>query len=173
MILTLFNYICREQNPKSGCLPCHHIVFLKTHKTGSSTVTNILFRYGDKRILTFVLGHHHLGWPSRFLASRTLSLSRQPNILCSHTRFKKKPMNWLFPPESSKYVTILRNTVDHFESTFNYYQLGRTFGFGIDPVNSLENFLERPLSFFNIFNNGYNKNRISFIRNLMKFDLGL
>ena len=122
------------------------------HKTGSSTVTNILFRYGDKRILTFVLGHHHLGWPSRFLASRTLSLSRQPNILCSHTRFKKKPMNWLFPPESSKYVTILRNPVHHFESTFNYYQLGRTFGFGIDPVNSLGNFLDRPLSFFNIFN---------------------
>ena len=82
-------------------------------------------------------------------------------------------MNWLFPPESSKYVTILRNPVDHFESTFNYYQLGRTFGFGTDPVNSLENFLERPLSFFNIFNNGYNKNRINFIRNLMMFDLGL
>ena len=173
MILTLFNYICREQNPKSGCLPCQHIVFLKTHKTGSSTVTNILFRYGDKRNLTFVLGHHYLGWPSRFLASRTLPLSRQPNILCNHTRFNKKPMNWLFPPESSKYVTILRNPVDHFESTFNYYQLGRTFGFGIDPVNSLENFLERPLSFFNIFNNSYDKNRISFIRNLMTFDLGL
>ena len=82
-------------------------------------------------------------------------------------------MNWLFPPESSKYVTILRNPVDHFESTFNYYQLGRTFGFGTDPVNSLENFLDRPLSFFNIFNNSYDKNRISFIRNLMTFDLGL
>ena len=138
----------------SVCLPCHHIVFLETHKTGSSTVTTILFLYGDKRNLTFVLGHHHLGWQTRFLASRTLPLSRQPNILCSHTRFNKKPMNWLFPPESSKYVTILRNPVDHFEFSFNYYQLGRTFGFGIDRVNSLENFLERPLSFFNIFNNG-------------------
>ena len=137
-------------------------------------MANILFRYGDNRNLTFVLGHHHLGYPSRFRASRTLPLSRQPNILCSHTKFNKKPMNWLFPPESSKYITILRNPVDHFESyTFNYYQLGRTFGFGIDPVNSLENFLERPLSFFNIFNNGYDKNRISFIRNLMMFDLGL
>ena len=35
-------------------------------------------------------------------------------------------MNWLFPPESSKYVTILRNPVDHFESTFNILSLPLT-----------------------------------------------
>ena len=30
-----------------------NVLFLKTHKTGSSTITNIFFRYGDLRNLFF------------------------------------------------------------------------------------------------------------------------
>ena len=45
-----------------------------------------------------------------------------------NTRFNKKPMNWLFPPETSKYVTILRNLVDNFETVFNFYHLREVFG---------------------------------------------
>jgi hypothetical protein len=42
------------------------VVFAKTHKTGSTTVQNILFRFGEKRKLAFVLPkvgdklHHYL-----------------------------------------------------------------------------------------------------------------
>ena len=141
-------------------------MFLKTHKTGGSTVVNILFRYGDSRNLTFALGAYHLDWPHRFRLSKTLPIYGQPNILCSHTVFNKKPMNWLFPREISKYVTILRNPVDNFESTFNYYHIGKSLGLGDDPVVSLEKFLERPPS-FSVANKKHN------IRNPMMFDLGL
>ena len=141
-------------------------MFLKTHKTGGSTIVNILFRYGDSRNLTFALGPFvrggdHLGWPQRFRLSSTLPFYRPLNILCSHTVFNKKPMNWLFPREISKYVTILRNPVDNFESTFNYYHIGKSLGLGDDPVVSLEKFLERPSS------------AIINARNPMMFDLGL
>ena len=148
-------------------------MFLKTHKTGSSTFVNILFRYGDRRNLTFVLGpdYDHLKWPQRFRISSALAIHRQPNILCSHTRFNKKPLNWLFPPETSKYVTILRNPVDNFESTFNYYHLGREFGLGIDPVVALEKFLERPSSYY--YTSGKFVVKSFFLRNPMMFDLGL
>ena len=148
-------------------------MFLKTHKTGSSTFVNILFRYGDRRNLTFVLGpdNDHLKWPQRFRISSALPIHRQPNILCSHTRFNKKPLNWLFPPETSKYVTILRNPVDNFESTFNYYHLGREFGLGIDPVVALEKFLERPSSYY--YTSGKFVVKSFFLRNPMMFDLGL
>ena len=40
--------------------PIQHVLFLKTHKTGSTTIANIFFRYGDTRDLTFVLGHDTL-----------------------------------------------------------------------------------------------------------------
>ena len=136
-------------------------MFLKTHKTGGSTVVNILFRYGDSRNLTFALGAYHLDWPHRFRLSSTLPIYGQPNILCSHTVFNKKPMNWLFPREISKYVTIIRNPVDNFESLFNYYHMGTSLGLGDDPVVSLEKFLERPSS------------AIINARNPMMFDLGL
>ena len=146
-------------------------MFLKTHKTGGSTIVNILFRYGDSRNLTFALGPlvrggDHLGWPQRFRLSSTLPFYRPLNILCSHTVFNKKPMNWLFPREISKYVTIIRNPVDNFESLFNYYHMGTSLGLGDDPVVSLEKFLERPPS-FSVANKKHN------IRNPMMFDLGL
>ena len=145
-------------------------MFLKTHKTGGSTIVNILFRYGDSRNLTFALGAGHLAWPQRFHISQVLPFYRQPNILCSHTVFNKKPLNWLFPREISKYVTIIRNTVDTFESFFNYYKLGRVLGLGRDPVVSLEKFLKRASSFYNKFRA---KKRSINARNPMMFDLGL
>ena len=145
-------------------------MFLKTHKTGGSTIANILFRYGDSRNLTFALGTSHLAWPQRFRISQVLPFYRQPNILCSHTVFNKKPLNWLFPREISKYVTIIRNPVDTFESFFNYYKLGKVLGLGGDPVVSLEKFLESASSFYNKF--GAKKRSIN-ARNPMMFDLGL
>ena len=35
--------------------PSSKLIFLKTHKTGSTTLQNIIFRYGIKNNLTFVL----------------------------------------------------------------------------------------------------------------------
>ena len=141
-------------------------MFLKTHKTGGSTIVNILFRYGDSRNLTFALGAGHIAWPQRFRISQVLRFYRQPNILCSHTVFNKKPLNWLFPREISKYVTIIRNPVDTFESLFNYYHMGTSLGLGDDPVVSLENFLKSPSSFYDKVKRGIHA------RNPMMFDLG-
>ena len=37
------------------CLPRRKVVFLKTHKTASSTLQNVFFRFGDKYGLNFAL----------------------------------------------------------------------------------------------------------------------
>ena len=55
-------------------------------------------------------------------------------------------MNWLFPRETSKYVTILRNPVDNFESVFNFAQLGKQLGFG-DNLDALEKFLTKGIDY--------------------------
>ena len=136
-------------------------------------MANIFFRYGDARNLTFVLGSDTLlGWPGRFRITHPMPIYGHPDILCSHARFNKKPMNWLFPLETSKYVTILRNPVDNFESVFNFARLGKSFGLGDNPSYSLEKYLAKPIPF-------YSSPRIRkdvmmhLARNPMMFDLGL
>ena len=153
-----------------ACSPEKRILFLKTHKTGSSTITNIFFRYGDLRNLSFVLSDGTLlGWPKRFqLKFPRLLQSKAPNILCSHARFNQKPMNWLFPKQTSKYVTILRNPVDNFESVFRYMKLGSPLGVGNGP-DSLQTFLENGVSF-----GKFKTVKASpLVRNPLLYDLGL
>ena len=130
-------------------------------------MTNILFRYGDSRNLTFVLGKNtEIDWPQKFKAGSILPLyGEKPNILCSHAKFNKKPMNWLFPKETSKYITILRNPVDNFESAFNYNHLGKSFGIK-DDLHSVQTFLNKQKL-------GENTLLTPLIRNPMLFDLGL
>ena len=135
-------------------------------------MANIFFRYGDARNLTFALGDDTiLGWPEKFHIFHPLRMfGKAPDILCSHARFNKKPMNWLFPRKTSKYVTILRNPVDNYESAFNFAQLGKSFGLGV-TLDSLEKFLDKPIQ-------SYDHSRKASImmylaRNPMMFDLGL
>ena len=153
------------------CSPIQHVLFLKTHKTGSTTVANIFFRYGDSRDLSFVLGKDTLiGWPRRFQTSFALPFDGpQPNFLCSHTRYNQKPMNYLFPKTTTKYVTILRNPVDQYESVFNYMGLGNVHGFGREPRKSLEEFLSTGIEFKDVFETETSR----LVRNPMSFDLGL
>ena len=153
------------------CSPIRNVLFLKTHKTGSSTVANIFLRYGDSRGLSFVLGPDSMvGWPERFRLSHTLPHNGDwPNFLCSHTRYNKKPMHLLFPKDASIYVTILRNPVDQFESVFNYVGFGEVYGFGNDSTESITSFLRNGIAFQNITDS-----RSSVLaRNPMMYDLGL
>lgn len=78
------------------CQPKSHIVFLKTHKTASSTILNILYRYGESRNMTFALPlnkHSQLFYPYYFapyfvegFSSRSV---REFHIMCNHMRFNK------------------------------------------------------------------------------------
>ena len=152
------------------CLPERNILFLKTHKTGSSTMANIFFRYGDSRNLTFILPKEFslLEWPRRFQVAFAIPLNTTaPNILCSHTRFNKKPMNWLFPKGGSKYLTILRNPVENFESVFRYMKVGDRLGIGHKP-DSLQRFLQKGIPFFVMRRKAY-----PLTRNPLLHDLGL
>ena len=93
----------------------------------------------------------------------------RPNFLCSHTRFNKKAINYFFPKDASKYVTIVRNPVEQFESIFNYMQIGTVFGFGTDPSESLKAFLKNGIG-FNILRK---RGSSVLARNPQMFELGL
>lgn len=83
------------QGPSLGsCQPHTHIMFLKTHKTASSTVLNMLYRFGEERDLHFALPlGYQLGYPLPFNAHRVKGY-RGPravefHIMGNHMRFNK------------------------------------------------------------------------------------
>ncbi|XP_077866697.1 galactose-3-O-sulfotransferase 2-like, partial [Saccoglossus kowalevskii] len=73
------------------CLPKCNIVFLKTHKSGSSTIQNILLRFAEKNNLTIALPPkkmYQLGYPRLFQREYVIDVPwKEYNILTHHTRF--------------------------------------------------------------------------------------
>ena len=157
------------------CKPVNNILFLKTHKTGSSTVTNILNRYGDTRDLMFavpsVRATYSFFWPHPFQLRFAQAFGRAPNILCNHARYNKVPMNWLFPKETTRYITLLREPTQHFESIFNFFRLDKRF-LGLRNVMSpLQTFLQNATFYLKQAKNI--TGLLNLIKNPALFELGL
>ncbi|XP_068939458.1 galactose-3-O-sulfotransferase 2 isoform X2 [Petaurus breviceps papuanus] len=131
--------------------PVTNIMFLKTHKTASSTVMNILYRFAEKRNLTVALpvGHlFHLGYPWMFLTKYVEGfkiLNGTFNVMCNHLRFNPTEVQKVMP-NNTFYFSILRNPIFQLESSFVYYK-------GYSPAfrktKSLNEFLLSPLRYYN------------------------
>ncbi|XP_071807058.1 galactosylceramide sulfotransferase-like [Asterias amurensis] len=148
------------------CKEKTNILLLKTHKTGGSTLQNVLYRFGDVRDLTFALPltDVYMGSPVKFKPSFAIrSPTGQYNILANHARFHKENMRKIMAP-GAKFITILRYPPKQFESTYSYYKMERRM------KCSLETFAASPKSFYN-----YEKERNSRHSSLnpMLYDLGL
>ncbi|XP_065060276.1 galactosylceramide sulfotransferase-like [Rhopilema esculentum] len=163
------------QRPR--CEPQNYVVFLKTHKTGSSTITNILNRYADWNNLTMLLPNdkqfYSFNWPNKFRLSYAKdNHGVMPNILANHARYSRKSMNVLFPRKRTSYITILREPVKQWESTFSYMSFPYILNIYKmkDPLNF---FLNHPPSIQNIQKNARRFPSIHLIKNPLFFDLGL
>ncbi|XP_026152347.1 galactose-3-O-sulfotransferase 2 [Mastacembelus armatus] len=154
---------------KTTCRPKSHIVFLKTHKTASSTILNILYRYGESRNLTFALPlnkHSQLFYPfffaSHFVEGVSSRSVREFHIMCNHMRFKKSEVAKVMP-KNTFYFSILRNPVAMMESIFIYYKSIPAF----HKAHSLDEFLDNTWRTYNssLTNNHY-------AHNILAFDFG-
>ena len=74
-------------------------------------------------------------------------------------------MNWLFPKETTHYITILRESAEQFESVFNYYNVARRYR-NLKASASLEGFFQNPEYY-------WNRKSGPLLRNPALFDLGL
>ena len=108
---------------------------MKTHKTASSTVQNIFLRFGMNKDWNFVLPPHgsHLGPPSnqyqltipwkrswiQDVSWRAMTDAQGYNIFALHTKWNQNEVSRVLG-SGAKFVTILRNPVDNFESLYNY-----------------------------------------------------
>lgn len=124
------------------------IFFHKTHKTGSSTFQNILLRYGQKNNLNFALPRsttaHVYNYNVKFsswMVRKTVKInpenseqhvsppapdSLQPSIdnnqiLCNHLHYDFNGVSNYFNPNSTLYLSIVRDPITHFKSILSYY----------------------------------------------------
>ena len=129
--------------PAPSCQPIHHIYFLKTHKTGSSTLGTILLSYGVSKNHKIVLDPDlaDMDWPAPLKLNQFSSLvkSDEAKIFVSHIRFNKGPVNSVFPKPKAKYITIVRHPVSQFKSAWVFYAIPR---FAHIPVNTTNTFLK-------------------------------
>ncbi|KAK4819691.1 hypothetical protein QYF61_010785, partial [Mycteria americana] len=152
-----------------ACEPKTDIVFLKVHKSASSTVMNVLFRFGETHNLTFAFpigGGNQLFYPHHFLATFVKGFSprspRRFNILCHHMRFLQPEVQKVVS-SSAIYFSILRNPVQLMESSFMYYKGTSAFS----RARSLEEFFSQPYHYYNPADRDSH-----YARNLMTFDFG-
>ncbi|XP_062979090.1 galactosylceramide sulfotransferase-like [Elgaria multicarinata webbii] len=150
-----------------------NVVFLKTHKTGSSTVQNILFRASEQHnlIVAFPLYSYQFAYPERFSRAFVEDLppgAAHHNLLCSHMRLDLGAVQALMPPQSI-FLTILRHPVQTFESVFHYYRNM------VPAFQPLANHSRPLLAFLEASAQYYNAQDVSngLARNPMAFDLGL
>ncbi|NXL78008.1 G3ST4 sulfotransferase, partial [Leptocoma aspasia] len=158
----------RRAAPAPPCRPRSHVVFLKTHKTGGSSLVNILSRYGESRQLRFALPHRYqFGYPSPFRAERVRGFSpggRKFDIICHHMRFHLAQVQRVMPNDSF-YFSIVRDPGTLGASAFSYFRAAAP-AFRNSP--SLDAFLAAPSRFFRPGRRGNH-----YARNLQWFDFGL
>eukprot|EP00063_Salmo_salar_P087839 XP_014062674.1 PREDICTED: uncharacterized protein C7orf43 homolog isoform X2 [Salmo salar] len=158
------------QGPSLGsCRPHSHVMFLKTHKTASSTVLNMLYRYGEERDLCFALPlGYQFGYPLPFNAHRVKGY-RGPHvaafsIMGNHMRFNKPEVEKVMPVDTF-YFSIMRDPVALAESSYAYYKAVAP---AFKKAKGLGDFADNPRKYYDprLRNNHY-------ARNLLWFDFGL
>uniref|UniRef100_A0A8B9UTK1 Galactose-3-O-sulfotransferase 2 n=1 Tax=Anas zonorhyncha TaxID=75864 RepID=A0A8B9UTK1_9AVES len=153
--------------------PCHaktNVMFLKTHKTASSTVLNILFRFTEKHNLTIALPadqRFHLGYPERFNTSFVEKLQNKMqnyNIMGNHLRFNPSEVHKVMAGDTF-YFSILRNPIFLLESSYVYY---KNMVPAFNRSKDVNEYLASPLKYYR--EEDYKKN--IYAKNIMWFDFG-
>merc|ERR1712226_549284 len=159
--------------PDCAAGPSLNVAFLKTHKTGSSTMSNIMLRYADTHNLTVGLpleGKWELGGYPAYIDKRLIDPELPGyNILGHHFRFNKQKLDEFMNPDT-KYVTIIRSPVDNVESVFGFFQDQEPFMHWMEEIETtqrLGTFYADPTRFFNHDTDWYMRSK-----NYMCFDIG-
>ena len=160
---------------------CHqkekrNFVFVRTHKTGSDTLSTIFRRFGYVRNLSFVLPLNNysswaVGWPNQLYPNvYRPSKTGEYNIICEHAVFNISLYKTVVPKDSV-YITSVREPYSRFVSAFYFFKVNQLMK---NKTNVIETFLQNPDYHDRMYINKLNRNGSfpSLVRNNMAFDLG-
>jgi len=154
--------------PPSTCTK-RPIVFLKTHKTASTSLTNIVLRWAEKN--KFLVGlpppkkWELGGYPAPFDPALVDPAAKEYDTLAHHFRWSEA-VEAILNPDSFK-ISVLRDPVKNFESVWGFF---RDYPFlqWLGEDRRLNTFLENPSKYYNRSTPWYFR-----AQNYMAFDLGL
>lgn len=161
--------VWRRSNP-DRCSVVKNFAFLKTHKTGSSTLTNLFHRYGYFHNLSFALPKDNLyyGYPRISKTIQSVHHVRPGDgfpydvMTSAHAVFNEQVFSTIVGPEA-RLVTVMREPLSHFRSSWRYW--------GVHEVAkaSANKFLEN-LDQYDTLPKLYGKTNL--VLNSFAFDLG-
>ncbi|XP_054771517.2 galactose-3-O-sulfotransferase 3-like [Lytechinus pictus] len=141
------------------CQPHNRVVYIKTHKTGSTTMCSIFDRYAFDRNLTVLVpkSSHFVNCKLLFTAKNIAvdkigsKKTRKGNwtfetgydMLTNHARLNKKEMDKVF--HNASYVTIIREPAAQWQSAFNYFEVWQSLPQSKAPMDL---FLSEPKKYF-------------------------
>ncbi|XP_030072787.1 galactose-3-O-sulfotransferase 2 [Microcaecilia unicolor] len=137
--------------PDLNVTPCHpvtNVMFLKTHKTGSSTVLNIMYRFIENHHLTVALpvkgNIFNYPWPFKAAYVNGFpDIWQKYNMMCNHLMFNLIEVQKVMP-NNTFYFSILRNPVSLLESSYTYFKILPFFV----KSETLDQFLASPDSYY-------------------------
>ena len=178
--------ITRRQSISSNhsCQPQKNVAFLKVHKTGSSTMLNMFYRFASKYNLNLVLpksnigNFNYLGYGTTLNPKELVPLiaGESYNILCNHVVYNRQAFRAIMPRDTM-YIGILREPVAHFMSAFSYYGGGcfmreQIKHLPLSEINLMKAFLQNPYKYSTSGTNYYLNNKMSFDFGLNQTDYG-
>ncbi|KAL5011851.1 hypothetical protein ScPMuIL_010402 [Solemya velum] len=155
-----------------------HVMFLKMHKAGSSTMQNIFLRFALARDLNVVLlnsfkgSFHIIG--RNVVKDRIIPIPKNQsyNILCNHIVYNRNELTKIMPGYAMN-ITIVREPTTHFLSSSLYFGFFNNLKRIAKPNNDWEK-TEEFLILDYIKNPGKYKNvGTMLVHNLQSLDLGL
>ena len=163
----------QSSSSESTCEPIKGIVFLKTHKTGSSTMTNIIMRHADKYNRTIGLPLQDKwelgGYPSKIDKRLIQPKLDQYEVLSHHFRLDLPNMPNIVKP-GTKAITIIREPVSNVESAFGFYRDQKPFTEWMPDIaenDRIDKFYENPGNWYKTDTDWFYR-----AKNQMMFDLG-
>ncbi|XP_070569368.1 galactose-3-O-sulfotransferase 2-like [Ptychodera flava] len=163
-----------SKNDSGQCTKITDVFFLKTHKTGSDTTTQILVRFADLNNQSLLIpkgDKWSLGWPWQMKSKFYHPPTKRGgfNIFCLHTVYNRTTARNIMA-STAVYVTILRHPWSQFKSAFHYFawdrKLNKTNAINHHPI---EAFFNNPGAYYQ----WYEKRGAPYQRNFMAYDLGL
>jgi len=123
------------------CKPETKIAFAKTHKTGSSSLQNIFFRFGDQNNLNFAIPERSWMFPFKEPFNHTM-VTKLPwarlgfDIFTFHSVWSYPEVKKVLP--SAVYITLLRDPVDCYESNYVYMGLQNAFKMDVNKFAQIK-----------------------------------
>ena len=151
---SVFNLQLQTTHSRS-CKPHTNIYYVKLHKVGSTTICNIMSRFGLAHNLMFAAfrcAFNSITYPNppdiKYLVGKKYTPvghggERPYNIINSHTQYgREEALKYM--PGDTKVITILREPFSHLLSCFAYFHLNIFFNMSCKTEDSVTEFLSRP-----------------------------